>query len=118
MPECEQALASYNDVVASLHCCLCCQEIQERTPTDPFEAELLVMAESLATAEKGSDDDSDNSDEDLPRKWLAKLNKVQKSNKIWIELTPPTHPPSKLFLLGRFSKKKFRVIPGPTHPLA
>ena len=26
------------------------------------------MAESLATAEKGSDDDSDNSDEDLPGK--------------------------------------------------
>ena len=34
-------------------------------PADPFEAELLMMAETLATAEKGSDDDSDSEDEDV-----------------------------------------------------
>ena len=28
---------------------------------------------------------------------FAKLNKSQKSKKNWIELTPPIHPPSKLF---------------------
>ena len=28
---------------------------------------------------------------------FAKLKKFQKSKKTWIELTPPTHPPSKLF---------------------
>ena len=38
------------------------QEIQERMPADPFEAELLMMAEAVAVAEKGSDDSSDESD--------------------------------------------------------
>ena len=33
-------------------------------PADPFEAELLMMAETLATAEKGSEADSDSEDED------------------------------------------------------
>ncbi len=41
---------------------LCFQEIQERMPADPFEAELLMMAEAIAVAEKGSDDSSDESD--------------------------------------------------------
>ena len=31
-------------------------------PADPFEAELLMMAEAVAVAEKGSDDSSDESD--------------------------------------------------------
>ena len=47
------------------HDCFCfgeSQEIQERMPADPFEAELLMMAEAVAVAEKGSDDSSDESD--------------------------------------------------------
>ena len=31
-------------------------------PADPFEAELLMMAEAVASAEKGSDSSSDESD--------------------------------------------------------
>ena len=33
-------------------------------------------------------------------KGFAKLKKFQKSKKTWMELTPPTHPPSKLFCFG------------------
>lgn len=42
------------------------QEILEKIPADPFEAELLRMAEAVATAEKGSGDESDKSDEEMP----------------------------------------------------
>lgn len=35
-------------------------------PADPFEAELLMMAEAVEKAEKGSDDDSESDDDDVP----------------------------------------------------
>jgi hypothetical protein len=39
--------------------------MQERMPSDPFEAELLMMAEAVASGgARGSDSDSDGSDED------------------------------------------------------
>ena len=38
------------------------KRIQEKTPADPFEAELLMMAEMVAT-EKKSESDSDSNDE-------------------------------------------------------
>ncbi len=36
-------------------------------PADPFEAELLMMAEAVAVADKGSDDSSDESDTDTSK---------------------------------------------------
>ncbi|XP_013409611.1 zinc finger MYM-type protein 2 [Lingula anatina] len=42
------------------------KEIQERMPADPFEAELLMMAEAVATAEKDdSDSESDRAAEEV-----------------------------------------------------
>ena len=42
------------------------QEMQERMPSDPFEAELLMMAEAVASGgARGSESDSDAS-EDAP----------------------------------------------------
>jgi hypothetical protein len=41
------------------------QELQERMPSDPFEAELLMMAEAVASGgARGSDNDSDGSDDE------------------------------------------------------
>ena len=38
------------------------QRIQEKIPTDPFEAELLMMAEMVAGEKKGDNSDSDSDD--------------------------------------------------------
>lgn len=38
------------------------KKIQEKMPSDPFEAELLMMAEMVAT-EKKAESDSDSADE-------------------------------------------------------
>jgi len=40
------------------------QELQERVPSDPFEAELLMMAEAVANANKASESVSESEDED------------------------------------------------------
>ena len=45
---------------ASFSCLL--QRIQEKIPTDPFEAELLMMAEMVAGEKKGDNSDSDSDD--------------------------------------------------------
>ena len=46
-----------------LFCVVALQEIQERMPADPFEAEILMMAEAVAHADKSSSsDESDNDD--------------------------------------------------------
>ena len=42
-------------------CCLL-QRIQEKIPTDPFEAELLMMAEMVAGEKKGDNSDSESDD--------------------------------------------------------
>ncbi|XP_017876880.1 zinc finger MYM-type protein 3 isoform X2 [Ceratina calcarata] len=39
------------------------KRIQEKIPADPFEAELLMMAEMVATEKKGNDSDSDSVDD-------------------------------------------------------
>lgn len=39
------------------------KRIQEKIPSDPFEAELLMMAEMVATEKKTTDSDSDSVDE-------------------------------------------------------
>ena len=45
--------------------CLCdLQEIQERIPSDPLEAELLMMAEAVAGGGVDTDTDSDNDNTD------------------------------------------------------
>ena len=36
----------------------------KKIPSDPFEAELLAMAEAVATAEKSGDDSSSSSSDD------------------------------------------------------
>ena len=41
-------------------------------PADPFEAELLMMAEAVAVADKGSDDSSDESDTDTSKILIFK----------------------------------------------
>lgn len=45
------------------------KKIQDKTPSDPYEAELLMMAEMVAT-DKKNESDSDSNDE--PR-WGTKL---------------------------------------------
>lgn len=39
------------------------KRIQEKIPADPFEAELLMMAEMVATEKKANESDSDSADE-------------------------------------------------------
>jgi len=40
------------------------QDMQARMPSDPFEAELLMMAEAVASGGHESDSESDVSDDD------------------------------------------------------
>ncbi|XP_015599139.1 zinc finger MYM-type protein 3 isoform X2 [Cephus cinctus] len=42
------------------------KRIQEKIPADPFEAELLMMAEMVATEKKANESDSDSADENSP----------------------------------------------------
>ncbi|KAL7307212.1 hypothetical protein TKK_0000935 [Trichogramma kaykai] len=49
------------------------KRIQEKTPSDPFEAELLMMAEMVAT-EKKNDSDSDSVDEASSRDEPIEMN--------------------------------------------
>ena len=44
--------------------CLCVQDMQSRMPSDPFEAELLMMAEAVASGGRESDSESEVSDDD------------------------------------------------------
>jgi hypothetical protein len=40
------------------------QEMQEKMPSDPFEAELLMMAEAVAHGGRGDDSESDASEDE------------------------------------------------------
>jgi len=42
----------------------CVQDMQSRMPSDPFEAELLMMAEAVASGGRESDSESEVSDDD------------------------------------------------------
>ena len=67
--------------VSVIHVCDPCmcdpcvdQEIRERMPADPFEAEMLMMAEAVATEGKTTDSESsEESDDDAPEGIAASL---------------------------------------------
>ena len=67
--------------VSVIHVCDPCmcdpcvdQEIRERMPADPFEAEMLMMAEAVATEGKTTDsEESEESDDDAPEGIAASL---------------------------------------------
>jgi len=42
----------------------CVQDMQSRMPSDPFEAELLMMAEAVASGGRESDSESEVSDDE------------------------------------------------------
>jgi len=49
--------------LVSWHRCII-QDMQSRMPSDPFEAELLMMAEAVASGGRESDSESEVSDDD------------------------------------------------------
>lgn len=59
-------LFSHHCVSAVVLCVLISivQDMQARMPSDPFEAELLMMAEAVAIGGHESDSESDVSDDD------------------------------------------------------
>lgn len=50
--------------------CVIFQKIQVKIPTDPFEAELLMMAEMVAGDKKEENTDSESEEEDTAGKYL------------------------------------------------
>ncbi len=74
-------------------CSLSGQEIVERMPADPFEAELLMMAEAVATAGKDDSSESEEEDSECPRQqrggegtsssqnWFVEYQKWKQHNK-------------------------------------
>lgn len=54
------------------------KRIQEKIPADPFEAELLMMAEMVATEKKPNDTDSDSDDDNRFVVYRIKRNRSSK----------------------------------------
>lgn len=86
-------IISASFVPSYAHCSSLFQEIQERIPADPFEAELLMMAEAVATETKSdsSSSDEDDASESSTLSILAMIN-FSARNKETIE------SPSKLIM--------------------
>lgn len=61
------------------------QELQERVPSDPFEAELLMMAEAVASANKASNSDSESDDDTDGSKHTFQLSSVFESLELFAD---------------------------------
>lgn len=53
------------------YCIGCLQEMQARMPSDPFEAELLMMAEAVASGGHDSDSESEVSDDENCKTFVS-----------------------------------------------
>ena len=67
------------------------QEIQERVPADPFEAEILMMAEAVAKeCESSSSDDEDNDEDSIEKETkvdeepIIQQNDSSKCHRLWL----------------------------------
>ncbi len=53
------------------------QEIQEKMPADPFEAELLMMAEAVASVDGPSESESEEEDTTEPASTASKYSESE-----------------------------------------
>ena len=75
------------------------QEIQERIPADPFEAELLRMAEAVAKADDESDSDTSDDDGEAAGEklfyvyqMLSNFFNIEKRTRQSVRFCKPTDP--------------------------